>query len=100
MTSRSMTLTPEHVSRAHRVVEDTGPEANVTLHSDADYDAMCETSLRHGRKIKRFGCLPMAPSYGSRRLTIRRHKLALHGVGIGHSALRHQGFAALGNSQA
>jgi cation transport protein ChaC len=40
MTNRAMKLTPEHVSRAHRVVEDTGPEANITLHSDADYEVI------------------------------------------------------------
>ena len=40
MTNRSMSLTSEHVLRAHRVVEDTGPEANVTLHSDADYETI------------------------------------------------------------
>ena len=42
---RQMALTPELVTRTHRVVEDTGPEQGVAYHSDADYDAWVKTIL-------------------------------------------------------
>jgi len=42
---RQMALTPELVTRTHRVVEDTGPEQGVAYHSDEDYDAWVRTIL-------------------------------------------------------
>jgi glutathione-specific gamma-glutamylcyclotransferase len=42
---RQMALTPELVSRIHRVVEDTGPEPGVAYHTDEDYDSRVRTIL-------------------------------------------------------
>ena len=36
-TSRTLSLTPDHIARVHRVVEDTGPAAGVQQQTDADY---------------------------------------------------------------
>lgn len=35
--ARSLSLTPEHIARVHRVVEDAGPAAGVQQQTDADY---------------------------------------------------------------
>jgi len=35
--SRTLSLTPNHISRVHRVVDDTGPPAGVLQQTDADY---------------------------------------------------------------
>lgn len=35
--SRTLSLTPGHIARVHRVVEDTGPPAGVLQQTDADY---------------------------------------------------------------
>lgn len=35
---RKMSLTPEHIARVHRIVEDEGPAPGAQLHADADYD--------------------------------------------------------------
>ncbi len=35
--ARTLSLTPDHVARVHRVVEDTGPAAGVQQQTDADY---------------------------------------------------------------
>ena len=35
--SRILSLTPDHIARIHRVVEDTGPTSGVQQQTDADY---------------------------------------------------------------
>ena len=35
---RSLSLTPAHVARVHRAIDDSGIEPGVELHNDADYD--------------------------------------------------------------
>jgi cation transport protein ChaC len=40
-----MSLTPDHVARAHRMITDPGPDANMAYHSDADYDAFVREIL-------------------------------------------------------
>jgi cation transport protein ChaC len=45
MKSRIMSLTPAHVSRAHRTVVDSGPDANIVYHSDTDYEAIVKETL-------------------------------------------------------
>ena len=35
--SRTLSLTPDHIARIHRVVEDTGPPTGVQQQTDADY---------------------------------------------------------------
>ena len=35
--SRNLSLTPDHIARVHRVVEDTGPTPGVQQQTDADY---------------------------------------------------------------
>jgi cation transport protein ChaC len=42
---RLLSLTPDHVARAHRIIEDPGPEPHILYHSDADYDAIVEHIL-------------------------------------------------------
>jgi cation transport protein ChaC len=41
-----MSLTPDHVARVHRVVEDTGPPAGVDQQTDADYAAWVQRIAR------------------------------------------------------
>jgi cation transport protein ChaC len=43
---RLPTLTPEHVARVHRVVEDQGVGPTGELHTHADYDAWVERMIR------------------------------------------------------
>ena len=38
MKHRSMSLTLDHVARAHRTTADPGPDAHIVYHSDADYE--------------------------------------------------------------
>lgn len=46
--SRTLSLTPDHIARVHRVVEDTGPTTGVLQHSDADYaDWVARISQSH-----------------------------------------------------
>ena len=40
MRTRRMTLTPEHLAKVHRVLEDPGPDPAVAHHEDTDYDAL------------------------------------------------------------
>jgi cation transport protein ChaC len=44
--ARTLALTPAHVARVHRSVEDTGPPPGMVLHSDADYAERVATILR------------------------------------------------------
>jgi len=45
MRNRLLSLTPDHVARAHRAIEDPGPNPHILYHSDADYDAIVEHIL-------------------------------------------------------
>jgi cation transport protein ChaC len=45
MRARQMALTPDHVARVHRVLEDPGPEPGLSYHSEDDYDAAVRTML-------------------------------------------------------
>jgi cation transport protein ChaC len=45
MKQRQLALTPELVARTWRSIDDPGPEPNVVLHSDADYDAIVHDML-------------------------------------------------------
>jgi cation transport protein ChaC len=49
MKNRLMSLTPNHVARAHRMITDSGPDANMFYHSDADYDAIVGEMLASRR---------------------------------------------------
>jgi cation transport protein ChaC len=45
MRNRLLSLTPDHVARAHRTIEDPGPEPGILYHSDADYEGIVEHIL-------------------------------------------------------
>jgi glutathione-specific gamma-glutamylcyclotransferase len=45
MKAQAMSLTPQHVAMVHRLVEDSGPESNMTLHTDADYEQIVREIL-------------------------------------------------------
>lgn len=45
MASRALSLTPELVARAHRVIADSGPSPGVVYLGDADYSTMVEATL-------------------------------------------------------
>lgn len=42
---RTLSLTPNHIARVHRVVDDTGPPPGMVLHNDADYAERVATTL-------------------------------------------------------
>jgi hypothetical protein len=42
MKNHLLSLTPDHVARAHRAIADPGPEAHIVYHSDADYEAIVQ----------------------------------------------------------
>lgn len=43
---RKLALTPGHIARVHRVIEDTGPVPGMLLQTDADYAAWVERMVR------------------------------------------------------
>jgi cation transport protein ChaC len=42
---RTLSLTADHVARVHRLVEDSGVEPGMEIHTDADYDEWVERIL-------------------------------------------------------
>ena len=45
MRARRMALTPDHVARVHRMLDDPGPEPGLMYHTEQDYDATVEMML-------------------------------------------------------
>ena len=45
MRARRMALTPDHVARVHRMLDDPGPEPGLMYHTEQDYDAAVEMML-------------------------------------------------------